>query len=95
MNEIKSTEFLAVMTDMWSSYASEPYMSYTAHFITEDRTLKSWCLQTLYVPEDHTGEIIAEAIQETLMWDIDVAKQVLYVIGLFYIKRHILFGPFI
>ena len=39
--EIKSAEFLAATTDMWSSYTTEPYLSYTIHFVGEDWKLKS------------------------------------------------------
>ena len=52
-------------------------MSYTVHFVGEDWKLESRCLQTLYLPEDHTGENIAAALRETLeSWEIDVSKQV-------------------
>ena len=64
--EIKSTEFLTATTDMWSSYTTEPYLSYTVYFVGEDWKLESQCLQTLYLPEDHTGENIAAALRETL-----------------------------
>ena len=75
--EVKSAEFLAATTDMWSSHTTEPYMSYTVHFVTDDWELKSRRLQTLYLPQDHTGENIAEALKETLdSWEILAAKQV-------------------
>ena len=62
---------------MWSSYTTEPYLSYTVHFVGEDWKLESRCLQTLYLLEDHTGENIAAALRETLeSWEIDVSKQV-------------------
>nr|XP_054594508.1 E3 SUMO-protein ligase ZBED1-like [Nothobranchius furzeri] len=61
----------ALTTDMWSSRTCEPYMSVTVHFI-EDWELKSACLQTSYFPQDHTGEHIAEALQETLKsWNLN------------------------
>ena len=76
-SEIKSAKFLAETTDMWSSYTTEPYLSYTVHFVGEDWKLESRCLQTLYLPEDHTGENIAVPLRETLeSWEIDVSKQV-------------------
>ena len=65
-SEMKSAEFLAATTDMWSSYATEPCMSYTVHFFSDDWVLKTQCLQTLYGLEDHTGENITEAMKETL-----------------------------
>ena len=47
------------------------------HFVTDDWELKSRSLQTIYLPQDHTGENIAEALKETLeSWEIPAAKQV-------------------
>ncbi|KAK1875045.1 Zinc finger BED domain containing protein 1 [Dissostichus eleginoides] len=40
--------------DLWSSQTMQPYMSLTVHFINNDWTLRSVCLQTAYFPEDHT-----------------------------------------
>ena len=54
----------------------EPYLSYTVHFIGKDYKLHSRCLQTLYLPESHTGENLAEAIKGTLeSWELDASKQ--------------------
>ena len=41
------------------------------HFM-EDWEMKSACLQTSYFPQDHTGEHIAEALQEPLeSWNLN------------------------
>ena len=75
--EISAVDYYSATTDLWSSKGMRPYISYTVHFIDEDWQLKSRCLQTQYLPEDHNGEIIAEAMQLTLeSWDLDEAKQV-------------------
>ncbi|XP_045905911.1 E3 SUMO-protein ligase ZBED1-like [Micropterus dolomieu] len=52
-------------SDMWSSRTCEPYMSVTVHFI-QDWEMKTACLQTSYFPQDHTGEHIAEALQDAI-----------------------------
>ena len=54
--EIKSAEFLAATTDICGpvKLLSHAYLSYTVHFVGEDWKLESRCLQTLYLPEDHT-----------------------------------------
>ena len=44
----------------------EPYLAYTVHFIDGDWTLKSRCLQALYLPQDHTADNISEAVTTTL-----------------------------
>ncbi|XP_069395198.1 E3 SUMO-protein ligase ZBED1-like [Paralichthys olivaceus] len=55
----------ALTSDMWSSRTCGPYMSVTVHFI-QDWEIKTVCLQTSYFPQDHTGEHIAEALQDAI-----------------------------
>ena len=54
--EVQGATFFSATTDLWSSSASQPYLSYTVHFINDDWQLCNKCLQTLFRPEDHTGE---------------------------------------
>ncbi|XP_059422959.1 E3 SUMO-protein ligase ZBED1-like [Carassius carassius] len=69
--EVKTVEFFASTTDMWSSRTAEPYQSLTVHFIDEDFNLRARCLQTTYFPDDHTGENIAAGLREGLAsWDL-------------------------
>ncbi|XP_051571349.1 E3 SUMO-protein ligase ZBED1-like [Myxocyprinus asiaticus] len=69
--ELKTKEFFAATTDMWSSRTADPYQSLTVHFITEDFDLKACCLKTAYFPDDHTGENIAAGLREGLVsWDL-------------------------
>lgn len=53
-------------TVLWSSRATEPYISLTIHFIDPKINLKVICLQTAFMPEDHTGQNIAHGLRETL-----------------------------
>ena len=69
--------FFAATTDLWSSRAMHPYISYTVHYIDGEWTMKSHCLQTHYMPEDHTGENVKEAMLQTLQdWCLDKDRQV-------------------
>ena len=69
--------FFATTTDLWSSRATHPYISYTVHYIDGEWTMKSHCLQTHYMPEDHTGENVKEAMLQTLQdWCLDKDRQV-------------------
>ncbi|KAK0137794.1 Zinc finger BED domain-containing protein 1 [Merluccius polli] len=70
---ISAVEHFSFTTDMWSSTNMTPYMSLTLHFIDTEWTLVSKCLQTSFLPEDHTTANLAlqEALQE---WGIDEAK---------------------
>jgi len=69
--KLKDAEFFAATTDLWTSGASHPYLSYTIHFITRDWSLESFCLDTVPLFEDHTGQNIREGIQDILMnWNL-------------------------
>ncbi|XP_076849420.1 E3 SUMO-protein ligase ZBED1-like [Brachyhypopomus gauderio] len=63
---VQSLTHFATTTDLWSSRTSEPYLSLTIHFIDESWRLRSYCLQTSYFPESHTGEIIALGLKDAL-----------------------------
>ena len=75
--ELSAVHHFSATTDLWSSVGMKPYMSYTVHFINEEWKPTNRCLQTQYVPDDHTGENLAEAMMLTLeAWELDVTKQV-------------------
>ena len=59
---VKGGGYFVATTVLWSSTTNEPCISYTVHFINHNWELHSSCLQTIFVPEQHTGENIAEAI---------------------------------
>ena len=64
--------FFSGTTDLWTSGAGDPYLSFTCHFIDPYWELKSYCLSTQYLPEDHTAHNIKEALSETLhLWKLD------------------------
>ena len=57
--DLASVRFYAATTDLWSSSGMTPYISYTVHYIDKEWNLQSKCLQTQFIPEDHTGENLA------------------------------------
>ena len=78
-NVVKSTvtkaSFYAVTTDMWTSCARHPFMSFTIQFIDEKWELKTFCLDTVPVLQDHIGQNLAEAVEDILEnWEIDPAN---------------------
>ncbi|XP_057181274.1 E3 SUMO-protein ligase ZBED1-like [Triplophysa rosa] len=64
--EIRSIEYFASTTDLWSSRTAEPYLSLTVHFIDSDFAMKSKLLQTSFFPQAHTGELIAAGLKEAI-----------------------------
>ena len=69
--------FFSGTTDLWTSTAGDPYITYTCHFINSKWEMQSFCLQTHFIPQDHTGENIKEALSATLLqWNLDQSKQV-------------------
>lgn len=73
MANISSADYVALTTDMWSSSNTmTPYMSITAHYIDKDWVLQSNCLGTIYVPESHTADYLADSILECIKeWRIN------------------------
>jgi len=48
------------------------HLSYTVHYIGDDWRLKTRCFQTLFLPQEHTGENIGDALAETLeSWNLN------------------------
>ena len=71
--EINNVTYFSVTKDLWSSKGTKPYLS---HFICNWK-LQSRCLQTLFMPEDHTGENLAKAIKCSLeALELNESKQV-------------------
>lgn len=69
--------YFAATTDLWSSRTSEPYLSYTVHYITRDFELRSRSLTTAYFPEEHTGANLADGLREIMRnWGLAEEKQV-------------------
>ena len=72
--EINNVKYFSATTDLWSSEGMKPYLSCTIHFIS-NWNLQSRCLQTSFMPEDHTGKNLAEAIKCSLeLWELDESK---------------------
>jgi len=53
---------------VWSSTGKmEPYLTVTIHYINKEWELQSYCLHTLFLPQDHTGVNISQALQSILL----------------------------
>ena len=77
LHAVRDIEYYSVTTDLWSSVNSNPNMSYTIHFISKEWELSTFALNTMYFPQDHNGENLADAIKDTLhAWELDSKNQV-------------------
>ncbi len=75
--ELSLVKNFAATTDMWSSETGQPFLSYTVHFIDNEWKLRTYCLQALYLPVDHTASNIADALLSTLEnWSLNSSNQV-------------------
>ena len=62
---------------MWSSVGMTPYMSYTIYYVSQDWDLDSIALSNSFLPENHTAEVLADALEETMkQWNFAPEKQV-------------------
>ena len=74
LQESLSIRKLAVTTDIWTSRATEAYMTITAHYISNEWIIESNLLCTSEMAERHTGTNIASRIQEVLeVWNIQAS----------------------
>ena len=55
---------MALTMDIWTSMATEAYMTVTAHYIDPNWKLQNFLLETLLFPERHTGVNIAQKLNE-------------------------------
>ena len=55
-------EYFAATTDLWTSAANHPYLSFTVNFINKDWKLQCFCLITIPVFSGHTGKNFVDAI---------------------------------
>ena len=58
--------YFSATTDLWTSRVTHPYLSYTVHFVDHSWKLKSFCLETVPLFDDHTGVNIRESIVDIM-----------------------------
>ncbi len=59
---VSKAECYAATTDLWTSGSCDPYITVTLHFIDYEWNLKSFCLDTVPMYDDHTGQNISDAL---------------------------------
>ena len=70
-------EYYSATTDLWTSRATHPYLSYTIHFIDRNWEIKSLCLESIPLFEDHTSANISESITDIMAnWQLPFDKLV-------------------
>ena len=62
----KVVEFLSITADIWTSIATESYLSVTLYYIDNNWEMKSFALGTFPLTESHTGESIECWIKDLL-----------------------------
>lgn len=63
---------VCLTSDLWTSVASDGYMTLTAHFITADWVLHKKLLNFSYLPSPHTGITISDKIYKMLCdWNLE------------------------
>lgn len=71
----KEANYFSGTADLWSSCTSEPYLCFTIHYVDTQWNLQTHCLQAHYLPEDHTGVQLQDALSVTLeQWDLNESK---------------------
>ncbi len=72
---VSKVECYAATTDLWTSGSCDPYITVTLHFIDYEWNLKSFCLDTVPMYDDHTGQNISDALLDVLEnWELSKTK---------------------
>jgi len=72
MLKLHEIDYYSATTDLRTSRATHPYLSYTVHFINRNWEMTSFCLETVPLFEDHTGVNISESITDiTINWQLN------------------------
>ena len=58
--------YYVLTIDLWISCARHPFMSFTMRLIDDNWKLKTFCLDTVPVLDDQTGQNLADAVQDIL-----------------------------
>lgn len=53
---VQNAQYFSASTDLWTSCSNHSYPSFTIHFLTKDWELKSYCLDTVPLFEEHWSE---------------------------------------
>ena len=62
--ETAAVSHVALTSDLWTSRATESYMTITCHFLTEMWELRSLVLETFHLELSHTAENIANSVRK-------------------------------
>lgn len=73
--ELSTVNYFSATSDLWSSNGT--MVPYIVHFLNENWRLQSRSIQTKFLPEDHTGEVIADSMEKSLLnWELNAHNQV-------------------
>ena len=74
---LHSVEYMTCTTDMWTSRASDAYISLTCHFIDQDFTMSYYNLECKHFPGAHDYANIMDMIESLASdWGIDIKRKV-------------------
>ena len=75
LHNFKVCNMIALTTDIWTSRATQSFVTTTAYYTNKEWNLTSCVVETIHFPGHHTGISISEEIQETLShYNIDVKQ---------------------
>ena len=70
-SKLMQAEHFSATIDLWTSSATAPFMSLTIHFVDSEWSLRSFCLGTFPLYENHTGQNLSEPVTDVLAnWDL-------------------------
>ncbi|XP_062923842.1 E3 SUMO-protein ligase ZBED1-like [Mobula hypostoma] len=70
--ELKNGDCFAATVETWTCRGNEMYLTCGVQYVDSDWILKTHCLQTQYLPDEHTGQSFKCALEDVLEeWGLD------------------------
>ena len=64
--QLHGSSLIALTTDIWTSRATQSFVTTTAHFLDQHCNLTTCVLETVHFPGHHTGILISQKIKGAL-----------------------------
>lgn len=75
-SDVNDAVSLAITTDGWTSRSNNSYLSYTAHFLTEDFKPRNYCLGVENCDDSHSAVNLATSLSQCIStWTTEAQKE--------------------
>jgi hypothetical protein len=71
----EEVDFYCATTDIWTSCATDAFLSFTVHYLTQECEMKNWVLEVKPFGGRHTGKRLCDELLKILSeWELDKSR---------------------